>query len=679
MAKRRQLYRTAQSEPKRESSALARGVTDDCTARKSAEETFPNSERLAHIANDLEAIQKSVADASSVSTGLWLSYLFVLFYFAVAAGAVTHTDLLLETPVKLPFLNIQLPLRAFFFLSPLIFIVMHTYTLIHIVFLARKAVRFHNRLYEEFPGGAKSPNSSIRDGLRQQLPSNIFVQFLAGPVESRISAFGYLLKIVAWTTLVFGPVALLLLFQIQFLAYHHSPITWVHRAAVMTDLLIIWWLWRKIVGGRVDSGHWSAWKMRVKASIALMAGASAALFSWTVATFPGEWQQAPLEWVASAEPTRISTAVFNGDVDSVTRSRTSWFSNTLVVPGLNLDEARKGELNGHSLDLRGRHLEGGVFEGTNFGRVADFTGAYLQGASFDRARLQGASFDSARLQGASLDFAWLQGALFHRAQLLGTSLYGASLQGASFFDADLRGTRLDDAHLHGASFFLARLAAMTLERSELYGASFERAKLVGVDLSLSYLWRTVWEEGETTARAVRAEATRWEPFVTPCAPSGGGEIFICTGKAPWDEAVYNALRSELETSLEGQPRTEALRRIAQLDCGAQALTPCDQATSVPQVLANATKSGDVAFAEAVAEEIERLVCTDPAKGHRYYTVAGAHERGSSAAFDAIMILRGLIRHSSLRVIGGPPVSRFLDSDCLVSALITETDKVGLAR
>jgi hypothetical protein len=34
----------------------------------------------------------------------------VLFYLAVAAGAVTHADLCLENPVKLPFLNIDLPL-----------------------------------------------------------------------------------------------------------------------------------------------------------------------------------------------------------------------------------------------------------------------------------------------------------------------------------------------------------------------------------------------------------------------------------------------------------------------------------------------------------------------------------------------------------------------------------------
>jgi hypothetical protein len=73
---------------------------------------------IAEKADDLVEIKKSVEDAASVSGGLWLSYLFVLSYIAIAAGAVTHEDLLLVRPVKLPFLNVELPLKAFFALAP---------------------------------------------------------------------------------------------------------------------------------------------------------------------------------------------------------------------------------------------------------------------------------------------------------------------------------------------------------------------------------------------------------------------------------------------------------------------------------------------------------------------------------------------------------------------------------
>jgi hypothetical protein len=72
----------------------------------------PNLPPIAADADDLKAIKKAVDDAAFVGGGLWLSYLFVLFYFAVAAGAVTNEDLFPENPVKLPFLGIDLPLAG---------------------------------------------------------------------------------------------------------------------------------------------------------------------------------------------------------------------------------------------------------------------------------------------------------------------------------------------------------------------------------------------------------------------------------------------------------------------------------------------------------------------------------------------------------------------------------------
>ncbi|HEX3522997.1 MAG TPA: hypothetical protein VHT52_13025 [Stellaceae bacterium] len=102
-------------------------------------------------AKDLGALRDAVVDATSVSAGLWISYLFALFYFAIAAGAVTHRDLLLESPVKLPFLNVELPLKAFFILAPLVFLILHAYVLLHFVLLAGKIGAFHLELQGRSP------------------------------------------------------------------------------------------------------------------------------------------------------------------------------------------------------------------------------------------------------------------------------------------------------------------------------------------------------------------------------------------------------------------------------------------------------------------------------------------------------------------------------------------------
>src|SRR5215472_10761541 len=183
-----------------------------------AQETVPENKNwfskcespppLASKATDLDALRTAVVDAAGVGYGLWFSYLFVLLYFAIAAGAVTHRDLFLESPVKLPFLNVELPLKAFFVLGPLVFLVVHAYVLLHFLLLAGKVGAFHAQLRKQIPDDEK------RAHLRRQLPSNIFVQFLAGPREVRGGMVGILLKLVAWLSLVIGPIALLVLFQL---------------------------------------------------------------------------------------------------------------------------------------------------------------------------------------------------------------------------------------------------------------------------------------------------------------------------------------------------------------------------------------------------------------------------------------------------------------------------------
>src|SRR4051794_21218037 len=78
-------------------------------------------------AKDLQALRDAVDNAAAVSGALWISYIFVFLYLAVAAGAVTHKDLFFENAVKLPFLNVELPLIAFFVLGPLLFLIVHAY------------------------------------------------------------------------------------------------------------------------------------------------------------------------------------------------------------------------------------------------------------------------------------------------------------------------------------------------------------------------------------------------------------------------------------------------------------------------------------------------------------------------------------------------------------------------
>ena len=501
---------------------------------------------------DLEAFRKSIEDSAGVSGGLWLSYLFVLFYLGIAAGAVTHADLLLENPVKLPFLNIELPLLAFFFLAPLLFIITHAYTLVNLSLLADRVRQFHQKLGDQFAAdpALEARASEIRSALTRQLPSNIFVQFLGGPDEIRKGAFGRSLAFILWVTLVVAPVALLLMLQIQFLPYHSWWIVWINRIALVLDLGLIWWLWGKILGSRVNHPKAHLWRYAVNRSIAVLLTVCIILFACIIATIPGEWQEDHLPYRAASNSVR--GWVFAGNVNDTTRRRTSLFSNTLVLPGFNIYEAlkiedpKKVEWKQHLVDLRGRDLQSAVLDGAVLSR-ADLTGTWLQGASLTAAKLQGASLFAAKLQRARL----------YAAELQGADLSQAHLQGADLTSAQLQGADLSYALLHVADLSYAQLQGADLMGAELQGAFLGTAELEAADFTGTVVWGTVfpkrdaakdiWGKPETAAKSREG-----------CA----GDVVMCD----WGQDAYAALKSMVENEASNEFwRLIALRKIAILE------------------------------------------------------------------------------------------------------------------
>jgi hypothetical protein len=195
---------------------------------------------------------------------------------------VTHRDLFLESPVKLPFLNVDLPLLGFFVLGPAIFLIVHAYVLLHFVLLAGKVGDFDTELR------AQIADKEVQSRLRRQLPSNIFVQFLAGSREVRSGIMGFLLRAIAQISLVIGPIALLVFFQLQFLPYHDEWITWWHRIAVLLDIVLLWMLWPSIARGERAGVSWRDLR-RFKIVALAFASLAPLLVITTIATFPGEW------------------------------------------------------------------------------------------------------------------------------------------------------------------------------------------------------------------------------------------------------------------------------------------------------------------------------------------------------------------------------------------------------
>ena len=588
--------------------------------------------KFAKQAGDLDAIRKSVEDAAAVSAGIWLSYLFVLLYIGIAAGAVTHKDLLLENPVKLPFLSdVPLPLVAFFVMAPIVFIVSHSYTLVHFVMLGAKAGMFHDELFKQLPD---APDA--REGLRRQLPSNIFVQFLAGPRDIREGGLGLILKAIAWSSLVVGPVLLLLLIQVQFLPYHLEWVTWVQRLAVFADVFLLWLLWPAVLDGQSKIAWPQVWRHRVFTVVSLVP----IWLAFITATFPGElidewigpWEIIPQNrvtaWLGQDGWTSIHNVLFHGKVDQTTLRRKSHFSDTLVIVDFDAMEAakiadqEKFDAVKQTLILRGLNLEGAVFLNADLRKV-DLTKAQLQGASLAGAQLQGAILDSAQLQGATLDWAKLQGANLNNAKLQGANLNDAKLQGAILSTAELQGATLDSAELQGAS----------LKDAELQGAELKNSKLTGTDMSGAEVWHLNFDDASLIAVSVDG-----------------------LNESAMSKDEFDNLRAQIEEIPEGEERKNALERIGNLD---------------PDNSRNVASARKTLEKRSVAKTADKMSLADQLK-----------TLSCSVDEDALYIVRGLIangRINDTRAKATGLVEAILKPDCPVSAALTEADKAALKK
>jgi uncharacterized protein YjbI with pentapeptide repeats len=458
---------------------------------------------------DIAELQKALNDAAGKASVLWTTFVIFQLYLAIAFGSVTHRDLFLETPIKLPLLNVDLPLAGFFAVAPTLLVILHFYVFLQLLGLTTKANDYNTLLVNEVPVAAD------RRYLRQRLDAFPILQFLAGPRDQRTGFRGLSLRLIAWITLVGTPLLILLHGQATFLPYHREWIVWLQRVVVLIDLVVIWYFWLQVrsdYGPPVNRARGKVWTC--------LGGAISfcvVIFSTYLAVFPGEWldQHRPElryvpttwrpDWSKKEDWTSLDELFFRGKIDPVSGRPQSMFSNRLVLIGQNFidDPNRLGQVD-FSRSFRGRDLRGAVLDRADL-RKADFSGAMLRGSQFDGANLRNALFGC--VIPAELSFfgigiagcAQLQGVSFGHTELQGASLEGAKLQGANFVFAQLQGASLIDAELHGASFYFTDLRGASLDRAQLrgafltgvllQGASLEKAQLQGSLLNSVTVWR----------------------------------------------------------------------------------------------------------------------------------------------------------------------------------------------
>ncbi len=345
---------------------------------------------------DLESFQKAVNEAAARVRGLWLGYVALLAYLFIAVGAVTHRDLLLQAPVKLPVLNVNLPLTGFFAVAPVFFLINHFYLLLQLLGLGRRVREFNDAITKANLGGED------RRRERRKLDTFVIVQLLGGTKEEREKLTGRFLNAISLITLVIAPILLLLFIQLQFLPYQSEGITWLHRIALGVDLTLLWIFWPSIRLG--------TWAPSRGTPIRAMTVTAIVFFACALATFSGEFADGGVkrkEWT-KLDHSSLSVEKFTlfGNSRAVNkREGLLPFSRTLSLADKKLIDLDKFD------KIKKRHGDSkDSLKPWESGRTLDLRDRNLRGALFDRSDLRNVDLNSARLQGASLRSASLQGA-----------------------------------------------------------------------------------------------------------------------------------------------------------------------------------------------------------------------------------------------------------------------------
>jgi uncharacterized protein YjbI with pentapeptide repeats len=450
---------------------------------------------------DLSAIQNALNDAAGKASALWTTFITFQLYLVIAFGSITHRDLLLETPIKLP----------------LLVLIFHFYTILQLIGLASKAATYNALL------SGQVPNSSDRQYFRQLLDPFPVLQFIAGPKEQRVTGIALSLKLITWLTLVAAPAAIILFAQVTFLPFHLQWVEWLHRAILLIDVAIAWMFWHRIRQMQIAFTTKNSLSQFLRTASAAICALALFVFSTFVTTYPGEWIDERIssiaaiptslnpKWSDKSDWTSLHTILFLGSADEVTGKPRSLLSNRLILTNQSFVDSDGLGSRENSRQFRGRDLRGAIFIGTDLRKV-DFTGATLIDADFSHAKLQQVQFNCASvgykephsfgedkelcsdLRGAKFDYAELTGASFHGAKLQGAEflfarLYGATFsladaRGVSFYSAELEGAQLD-GDFSGASFFDANLTGADLQLGIFSAARFDGSRLMGASIGNS--------------------------------------------------------------------------------------------------------------------------------------------------------------------------------------------------
>ena len=472
---------------------------------------FPDTAHFLDAANDSARNFRAV----------YVTYLIIASYIAVTIFSADDELLFRVGNVQIPIINTSATVEGFFKFAPWILFLLHLNVLMQAMFLSTKVRRYTSALDDDRNTPASCIKKTHAPGLLFPAPLAHFL--VAG--DQQKSTQSILWVVVVFISIVLLSPSILIYAEIHFLTYQSESITWGHRIVILLDLILLWWLWPRIITPP-DTG-WKEWwrQSRTWKRRTAFVSVATGIFVGVIADIPGstmeifilpnalrDWrepfylkyqlssqilvQEEPSPEILAAHLAACKSQNSDDRTDCQTEIKPGtsiWCQHAKLLP-LQKRAFRHANLSGailcdadlSSAALQGADLRFAKLQGADLGfaklQGANLRSAELQGADLAFAELQGAHLSSAELQSANLRFAKLQGANLHAIKLQGADLRSAALQGADLRSAALQGANLSHAALQGAHLRFAKLQDANLSEAALQGADLSYTELQGADL-----------------------------------------------------------------------------------------------------------------------------------------------------------------------------------------------------
>jgi len=496
--------------------------------RKQPSQPEPENQPVKQAEQQLQACNSSIITVRN----LYITFLLFSLYITIIIASTTDMMLLKESPIRLPLLNIELPIVGFYAAIPWFYLLFHFNLLLNFVLLGRKLRVFENDLVP------LQQNEQMR--LQERLANFPFAHMLVGRQHDGLIKL--LLKVIVYTTLLVVPLMVLLWAQFGFLAHHNVAVTWGHRAAIILDCLLLFALWPRTV----SSHSWWAWflnpilrdssgKIQIYRSIEnfsqpialIILTSSVLFFSIIAATIPDEaWEKQLISLSNENDQAffKLCSSGFKDNSEKVNKIQTvytkynlgeyqssfkpasqilcitAWLfgRNSPENPSI---EKSEGILGFHrNLDLREQLITKNDLDAVSINTLREELSKQttdLKEKSSNQKqnkekheKKSGWQHAINKTLGFNLQNRQLQYANFSRSLLFRADLRGANINGAYLQNINLQKAKLNSAQMQRADLSEAQMQGADLSEAQMQGADLSEAQMQGADLSFAQMQGT---------------------------------------------------------------------------------------------------------------------------------------------------------------------------------------------